>query len=132
MSKKKIQYIASACLCGIPCRYDGKAKPNNKVIELMQKGEVFPVCPEVFAGEKTPRPAATRQKNGRILENESGKDITDIYKKGASQAMNVCKSFDIKKSFLKKGSPTCGEDGIFTELLQVNGIETEIKDKGDE
>ncbi len=130
--KKKqpqIKYIASACLCGIPCRYDGKAKTNKRVRKLMKEGKVFPLCPELMAGFSIPRPPATRHDNGRIIENESGRDVTEFYQTGVSRAMEICENLNIQNAFLKKGSPTCGEDGLFTEKLREQEIAPEIMDK---
>lgn len=44
MSKKKV--IISACLLGEYCRYDGKTKQVNEVIELFKDYEIIPFCPE--------------------------------------------------------------------------------------
>ena len=43
---KKI--LVSACLLGFECRYDGKSKPCEKVLELAKKKDtvLIPVCPE--------------------------------------------------------------------------------------
>ncbi|MBQ3018335.1 MAG: DUF523 domain-containing protein, partial [Clostridia bacterium] len=51
-----MKILVSACLLGIPCRYDGKSKPNEKVISLKEKYEIIPACPECLGGLTTPRP----------------------------------------------------------------------------
>ena len=48
--------IASACLVGIKCRYDGASREDEKIKRLYEKGEVAAVCPEVLGGLDTPRP----------------------------------------------------------------------------
>lgn len=50
--------ICSACLLGICCRYDGKSKPNEKVLALAKMEILIPVCPEQLGGLKTPRPCS--------------------------------------------------------------------------
>lgn len=53
MEKEKI--LVSACLLGQNCRYDGKSKKDNKVIEYLKDKDFIPVCPEVMSGLSTPR-----------------------------------------------------------------------------
>ena len=48
--------LVSACLLGLPCRYDGAAKPAPQVLELMAEHRLIPVCPEQLGGLPTPRP----------------------------------------------------------------------------
>ena len=38
--------IVSACLLGVSCRYDGNSKPNEKIIDLKEKYNLIPICPE--------------------------------------------------------------------------------------
>ena len=47
--------IVSACLAGLPCRYDGGSCPNAQVVELVAQGKALPVCPEQLGGLATPR-----------------------------------------------------------------------------
>ncbi len=48
--------LVSACLLGLPTRYDGKAKRSQAVIDYLQKENLLPipVCPEQLAGMTTP------------------------------------------------------------------------------
>jgi uncharacterized protein YbbK (DUF523 family) len=137
--------IVSACLAGIKCRFDGRAKPCQKVIELVKKGEAIPLCPERLGGLPTPR-APTEIRGGKVYTKD-GKDLTDKYAKGAKEALRVAKLVGCKVAILKSKSPSCGVgkifdgtfsgklikgDGIFARLLKKNKIEvlTE-KEKGD-
>lgn len=120
--------IASACLCGFKCRYDGKSKPNKKIIDLMSKGKLLPICPEVMAGLQTPRPATSVNSSGRIIENETRKNVTKIYNQGAQIAFKICDALKARKAFLKKGSPTCGKNGCFARLLINNGLPVSFTD----
>ena len=47
----------SSCLLGETVRYDGRAKPNQWIIdELGQRVDFLPLCPETSAGLGVPRP----------------------------------------------------------------------------
>lgn len=49
--------LVSACLAGIPCRYDGTKKNEDKKVKvLVAKGKAVFVCPEQLGGLATPRP----------------------------------------------------------------------------
>ena len=37
--------IASACLAGVKCRYDGDARPDDRIVKLHKQGLVKLVCP---------------------------------------------------------------------------------------
>ncbi len=128
--------LVSACLLGASCRYDGKSKPNEKVLELMEKYELIPVCPEIFGGLPTPRTPAERV-GSRVLTRD-GADVTEQYEHGAAEALRLAKLFGCKKAVLKEKSPSCGSgeiyDGSFSgaltpgfgvaaALLFENGIE---------
>ena len=127
--------IVSACLAGIKCRYDGTAVPNDFVIKLVKDKSAIPVCPEQLAGLPTPRPPAER--NGDKIITKDGKDVTEIFKKGAEKALIIAKKAGAKEAILKSKSPSCGcgeihdgsfsgklinGDGIFAELLKKNNI----------
>ncbi len=80
--------LVSACLIGVKCKYDGKSNFNQKIFKMLKKGELFPVCPEVFAGLPVPREPITLTAPGsKILEgkgriiSKSGKDLTKNLKK---------------------------------------------------
>ena len=49
--------LVSACLLGLPTRYDGKTKRSQAVVEYLQRENLLPipVCPEQLAGMSTPR-----------------------------------------------------------------------------
>ncbi len=132
--KEKI--LVSACLLGISCRYDGKSKPNEKIIALAEKYELIPFCPEIYGGLPTPRTPSERVGN-RVLMRD-GKDVTENYNKGAKEALLLCKTLGIKRAVLKERSPSCGKgeiydgsftgvtasrDGVTAELLISEGIE---------
>ena len=132
--KRKI-ILCSACLLGIKCRYDGRSKPNEKVIKLSKKEIFIPVCPEQLGGLPTPRKPAEQRENKVITK--SGKDVTQNFKRGAKQVLKLTKLLSIKEAILKQRSPSCGcgqihdgtfsgriikGDGVTTSLLKRNGI----------
>jgi len=127
--------IVSACLAGMKTRYDGKAKPHPKVMEMVKKGEAVPVCPEQLGGLPTPRPAAEII-NGRVFTCE-GRDVTEALAKGAEKGLEIAKLAKCTEAVLASRSPSCGSgevydgtfsgkltrgDGVFAALLKKNGI----------
>ena len=125
--KEKI--LVSACLLGMPCRYDGKSKPCKAVIALKEKYELVPFCPEIYGGLPTPRIPSERV-GDRVLMRD-GQDVTENYMRGAMAAYELCCALDIKKAILKERSPSCGKgeiyDGSFTAALKKgDGVTAEL------
>lgn len=127
--------LCSACLLGINCRYNGETKPNEKVLELLKKEVLIPVCPEQLGGLATPR-EPSEIKDSEVVTN-NGKDVTDKFKKGAEETLKIAKLFNIKEAILKQRSPSCGCGqiyggtfsgkiiegyGVTADLLRKNGI----------
>ena len=76
MTEKRV--LVSACLLGMPCRYDGRAKPCEAVLRLAAAGaELVPVCPEQLGGLPTPRTSAEIQPDGRYWMDEDGFGMED-------------------------------------------------------
>ena len=121
--------IVSACLLGVPCRYDGKSKPENDVIALKDRYELIPVCAEVLGGLPTPRVGAEIVCN-RVIRSD-GVDVTYEYHKGANEVLKIAKENGCKIAILKSKSPSCGKgkiyDGTYTRtLIDGNGILTDL------
>ena len=127
--------IVSACLAGVKCRYDGTAKPCEKVISLVKEGKAISVCPEQLGGLSTPR-VASEQVGNKVISKD-GKDVTAEFVKGAEAALKIAKLAGCKVAVLKSKSPSCGcgmvydgsfsgkfrkGDGVFTALLKKNKI----------
>ena len=127
--------LISACLLGVPCRYDGKSKPAAGIDALREKYELIPVCPEQLGGLPTPRTPSERR-DDRVVTAE-GTDVTDEYQKGARAALALCLREGCVAAVLKERSPSCGSgeiydgtftrtvipgDGVTAELLKKNGI----------
>ena len=121
--------LVSACLLGIGCRYDGKHKANEEVLRLREKYNLIPVCPEVFGGLPTPRVPSERV--GDKVMMRDGHDVTDNYRRGAEEALRLCRIYDVKLAILKERSPSCGKneiyDGSFSgTLTQRDGVTAEL------
>ena len=127
--------LCSACLLGVKCRYNDKRKPNQKVIDLLDKEVLVPVCPEQLGGLPTPREPAERR--GDKVLTESGKDMTINFEAGAEEVLKIAEMYGVREAILKQRSPSCGcaqvydgsfsgkiieGDGVTTELLKKNGI----------
>ena len=127
--------LVSACLLGCPCRYDGKSKPNDRVLSLMKQHTFIPVCPEQMGGLATPRPPAERTSDG--VFTQTGTDVTAQYQRGAQEALHLAQLYHCACAVLKERSPSCGSgaiydgsfsrtlvdgDGVTAELLKQHGI----------
>ena len=127
--------LCSACLLGVNCRYNGKNALNKKVVELLEKETLIPVCPEQLGGLPTPREPA--EIVGKRVITKSGKDVTENFMRGARETLKIAKLFDVKEAVLKQGSPSCGcgriydgtfsgrtvrGDGVTAALLKRHGI----------
>ena len=152
-----VRVLVSACLMGERVRYDGKKLTcDNSILKKWRdEGRVVPFCPEVAGNLPVPRPPAeiitgtgieVIAGNAKIF-NKNGKDVTESFIKGASEALRIVKEMQIKLAVLKDGSPSCGKTSIYdgsfsgskrpgkgvtTALLEKNGIsvfsENEIKE----
>ena len=71
-----MKLLVSACLLGVPCRYDGKAKTHDGVLSLLGRHTLIPFCPEIYGGLPTPRPASERL--GERVVAKTGSDVTAV------------------------------------------------------
>ena len=120
--------LISACLLGIPCRYDGRSVKAVDVSALREKYNLIPVCPEIYGGLPTPRTPSERQGDKTVMKD--GRDVTENYLLGAKAAYDLCLELGCKKALLKEKSPSCGKgkiyDGRFTgTLTEGNGVTAE-------
>ncbi len=140
-----IRAIVSACLAAVPCRYDGRDRPDPAVEGLLARGLVLPVCPEQLGGLPTPRPPAEiRGGDGadvlagraRVVTSE-GDDVTEAFVLGARTALKVARACGARLAYLVDRSPSCGTTliydgsfegrlrpgrGVTAALLQEQGI----------
>lgn len=109
--------LVSACLCGIPCRYDGKSKPVEKYVRLLRDGKCFPFCPERLGGLTTPRePAEITGNDGfavldgkaEVLLRDVPGNVTSFFIKGACLSVSLANAVRPQTIHLKEKSPSCG------------------------
>ena len=130
-----MKILISACLLGIPCRYDGKAKPQPWAEALAARHDLVPVCPEQLGGLPTPRNPSERR-GDRVVMND-GRDVTAEYRRGAEETLRLARLYGCTAAVLKERSPSCGcgriydgtftgtltdGDGVTAALLKENGI----------
>ena len=136
----------SACLAGVPCRYHGKSKVYKKSSDIFLEGKSLLLCPEIMAKLPTPRPPCeiiggegkdVLSGKAKVVDPE-GNDYSEYFIIGAKKALEIVKKHDVKKVFLKSGSPSCGAttiydgsfkgnkkagSGVFAALLKQEGID---------
>ena len=139
--------LISGCLVGLKVRYHGgDALCNSQIIDRWTKeGRIISICPEVSAGLSIPRPSSeiingtakdVLNGNAKVVTH-TNIDRTDLFIKGAFNALSLAKKFNIKVAVLKKDSPSCGNttiydgsfsgkiipgSGVTAQLLNNNGI----------
>jgi uncharacterized protein YbbK (DUF523 family) len=138
-------FLVSACLLGLPCRYDGGSCPVPALQRLAALGRVVPICPEVAGGLLTPRPPAEIRggdggdvlgRRARVVR-EDGTDVSAEFIAGARAALDLARRCEITQAVLKACSPSCGVgriydgtfsgwltdgDGVTAALLRREGI----------
>lgn len=127
--------LASGCLLGIPCRYDGSGNLEEAVKKLMDYHNIIPVCPEQLGGMPTPRIPC--EKCGNRVMNRDGEDMTEYFKAGADTVKGLAELYSCHMAVLKERSPSCGSgliydgsfsgtktfgDGVTAELLKQENM----------
>ena len=117
MEKEKL--LVSACFLSDGYKYDGTNNIREDVLNLQDKYELVPICPEVFGELSTPR-LPSEQKGEMVFMNDET-DVTANFILGSQKAFDILKQNNIKKVLLKAKSPSCGYkeiyDGTFTHTL---------------
>lgn len=124
-----MKILISACLLGLPCRYDGASKPQPWAAALAQRHELVPVCPEQLGGLPTPREPSERREGHVVMR--TGVDVTEQYRRGAEAALALCRLLGCEAAILKERSPSCGHgkiyDGTFSgTLTKRDGVTAEL------
>ncbi len=117
--------LVSACLVGINCVFDGSSNINKRILELLEKHFLIPVCPEQLGGLSTPRdPQDIIHGSGEDVllgkakvVTKNGNDVTENFKKGASEVLEVAKLNKVKIAIFKENSPSCGVHFIYNVKL---------------
>ena len=126
--------LISACLAGLCTRYDGEVRPAHTCLVALAGVHWLPICPEQLGGLSTPRPPADLSGGdgrdvlvgrARVI-TEGGRDVTSHFLLGARQCLAIARAQDIRRAYLKGGSPSCGltpRIGVTAALLRQHGIE---------
>lgn len=125
--------LVSSCLAGLKVRYNGSDSLDTRIQQLISEGKAVAVCPELLGGFSTPRePAEIVGGDGEdVLDGKakvvekSGRDVTDMYIKGANLTLKKAQQFNATTVILKEFSPSCGSakiyDGQF-KGIQLSGV----------
>jgi uncharacterized protein YbbK (DUF523 family) len=129
--------LVSACLCGIPCTFDGRDREKPTVLAAEADGaEILPLCPEVLGRMGTPRAEVRLSADGKhaLVGAGDGKDVTETVDAGARLADLFAQQGNAKRAILCEGTASCGvskvlgsdgaADGVgrFTARLQKRGL----------
>ncbi|MGE8034643.1 DUF523 domain-containing protein [Lysinibacillus sp. NPDC093692] len=137
--------LISACLAGLKVRYNGTDSLDERIQKLVLENKALTVCPELMGGFSTPRePAEIVGGDGEdVLDGKarvveiSGRDVTELYLKGAYATLHKALEIGATKVVLKEYSPSCGSAmiyngdfngtklggvGVTTALLRRNNI----------
>lgn len=123
--------LVSACLLGIPTRYDGTAKRCDAVLDYLKRNHLtaVPVCPEQLAGMPTPR-AKTFFRNGsgkEVLQgrgqlvSENGDEMNEVFCNGARLTLQIARLSNCQLAILKERSPSCGVHQVYLGPEKVAG-----------
>lgn len=127
--------LVSSCLAGIECRYDGTHRLKEKIRSLVEEKKAVTVCPELLGGFSTPRQSAeivggtgkdVLAGDAKVIE-KSGRDVTDLYVKGAYKTLEIALKLQVTHVVLKQFSPSCGSKSIYNgtfsgERIQGEGV----------
>lgn len=123
--------LVSACLLGIPCRYDGRVNADirSRLNDLgFDDDEIFAVCPESMGGLPTPRvPSEITARNPFCVCTSDGRDVTSNFEAGAAATLKFAQHCRATAAVLKEKSPSCGTrlvyDGTFSRtLIEGRGV----------
>jgi len=133
MSKEELRQpiMVSACLLGLPTRYDGNAKRSQAVIDYLLCENLLPVpvCPEQLAGMATPRMKTffdsgdghdVMDGKGSVI-SAAGQPMNDVFRRGAQLTLQVARLCGCQRALLKERSPSCGVHRIYRGSVQVPG-----------
>lgn len=121
----KIKLIVSACLLGEPVRYDGKAKADHYVREMLGGAfELIAVCPETEAGLAVPREAMRLTGDPaapQMLGVVSGRDFTGELRHWLARRLPELAAMEPDGFVLKSNSPSCGLSPVAVSGAAVPG-----------
>ncbi|WP_313798949.1 DUF523 domain-containing protein [Cytobacillus sp.] len=138
--------LVSSCLAGLEVRYNGTHSLDHRISKLVGENKAVTICPELLGGFLTPREPAeiVGGDGGDVLDGKakvvekSGKDVTELYIKGAYATLEKAKKINATAVVLKENSPSCGSsmiyngefkgkkivgNGVTSALLKRNGLQ---------
>jgi uncharacterized protein YbbK (DUF523 family) len=132
MTTKCEPILVSACLLGLPTRYDGKCKSSKAVIDYLQREKLtpIPVCPEQLAGMTTPRDRTffhsgdgqdVLADKGKVISAE-GLPMNEVFCRGAKLVLQIALLSNCRRMLLKDRSPSCGVHQIYRGSERVRGV----------
>jgi len=137
--RERQSLLISACLLGLPCRYDGNTNSVAGLQEFAARCGATFICPESAGGLPTPRPPAEiiGGDGNDVLDGKAsvqtieGKDVTSEFMAGAEAALQLAQQAGATIAILKERSPSCGvqrvHDGQFGDGLKAGcGVTTDI------
>jgi uncharacterized protein YbbK (DUF523 family) len=89
-------------------------------MRLADEFRIVAVCPETVGGLPTPRAAAQRRADGRVIASD-GSDVTAAYARGAAAAVELARVTGARRAVLKARSPSCGCHQIYAGERLVDG-----------
>ena len=121
--------LVSACLLGIPCRYNCRTKSRPDILDDLDIIPV-PICPEQLGGLPTPRPPAyfiggdgqDVLEGGATLMNREDIDVTHHFIHGAENVCKIAQLLKIKWAILKEKSPSCATHLVWTKDSLLSGV----------
>jgi len=122
--------LVSACLIGIPCRYNGDSAFKESLLKELAGKIIISLCPELMGGMGVPRvafelPSLNYNKifsGEEKIMNKENQDITNKVIEGCLKVLKICKSLNIKKAYLKENSPSCGVNRIYINGVKKRGM----------
>jgi len=107
LSSAKKKVIISACILGEYCRYDGKTKKIEAVVEKYKDYEIIPFCPEApLFGTPRERIDVVVDGGEYCIKKESGEDVTALLFDEIEAFIKEHPHADA--IVLKAKSPSCG------------------------
>ena len=121
--------VASACCCGITCRWHGQPNRKSKAIRDLEAAgvRVIPVCPEILGDLPCPRPPVKTRK-GRVYQTDPetrsayGREVTAEFRAGARVALGVAMGYDADTAYFQCRSPSCALNGIAGRMFREYGM----------
>lgn len=123
--------LVSSCLAGMKVRYNGTDSLDETIGRLVREQKAVTACPELMGGFATPRePAEIIGGTGEdvldgraIVVERSGREVTELYVRGAYAALELAKSVQATLVVLKENSPSCGSKQIYDGSFSASKID---------